>query len=278
MQTSNQPASNPAVGAGRSLSFDQRLSAGGPGSSTSSSITGSIQGQGSGSINGSASTSGSGSPGSNISFSIELQAEQEIAQIANEPGNEALIIRLAQEGVSLTDNSDVGPGKRFESFSEKLAYIRGLKVDLLTAIIMSMVSSSGWGPTGQNEGVEEARTVIRDALERGNGGGGGDSRTRDSRMGDSRTPERTRDRVEDFRQLRENIGLPRGDGDSARDRNEGRSDIREARQSRDDRGRADGNRRSVSARDENQSGGTLRGGRAEAAAQRRSAAPFSAGL
>jgi len=63
-------------------------------------------------------------------------AQQQIEQIANEPGNSALKMNLAQQGISLTDHSDVGPGKRFATFTEKLSYIMRLKVAVLVEIMM----------------------------------------------------------------------------------------------------------------------------------------------
>ncbi len=91
----------------------------------------------------------------------ETSARQEIEQIASEPGNSALKMSLAQQGISLTDHSDVGPGKRFATFAEKLKFIMKLKTSLLVAIMMSMASSSGWGPSA-NEDVTSARDALRE--------------------------------------------------------------------------------------------------------------------
>ena len=90
----------------------------------------------------------------------ETAAQQEIAEIASEPGNSSLKMTLAQQGISLTDHSDVGPGKRFETFAEKLRYIRKLKTKVLISVIMSMVSSNGWGPS-ETEDVTTARDALR---------------------------------------------------------------------------------------------------------------------
>lgn len=91
----------------------------------------------------------------------EQNAKAEIAEIATEPGNSALKLQLAQEGISLTDHSDVGANKRFESFSEKLSYILQLKMTLLTAIMVSLASSGSWGPSGSDEDIEKARSALR---------------------------------------------------------------------------------------------------------------------
>ena len=90
-------------------------------------------------------------------------ARQQIEQIAGEPGNSALKMSLAQQGISLTDHSDVGPGKRFETFSDKLRYIMKLKAAVLVEVIMSMASSSGWGP-GNTKGVTDAREALRSGM------------------------------------------------------------------------------------------------------------------
>ncbi len=50
---------------------------------------------------------------------------------------------LASHGISMSDNSDVGPGQRFPTISDKLSAIM--------QIIMSMINSGGNGPTGGNE-------------------------------------------------------------------------------------------------------------------------------
>lgn len=91
---------------------------------------------------------------------VEAQAQEEIAEIASDPGNSALKMQLAQQGISLTDNSDVGAGERFGSFAEKLGHVRDLKAKLLVAMIMSMVSSGGSGPSGSDE-ITEARKALR---------------------------------------------------------------------------------------------------------------------
>lgn len=90
----------------------------------------------------------------------ETAAQQEIEQIASEPGNSSLKMTLAQQGISLTDHSDVGPGRRFETFAEKLRYIRSLKTKVLISVIMSMVSTNGWGPS-ETEDVTSARDALR---------------------------------------------------------------------------------------------------------------------
>jgi len=92
----------------------------------------------------------------------QTAAQQEIEEIASEPGSSALKMQLAQQGISLTDHSDVGPGRRFATFEEKLDYIRKLKMALLVSVMMSMASSSGWGPN-ESEDV----TLSRDALRMG---------------------------------------------------------------------------------------------------------------
>lgn len=92
----------------------------------------------------------------------ETAARQEIQQIASEPGNSSLKMTLAQQGISLTDHSDVGPGKRFETFADKLGYIMKLKTALVVSVMMSMVSSGGWGPSGADEDVTKARDALRE--------------------------------------------------------------------------------------------------------------------
>jgi len=90
----------------------------------------------------------------------EAAAQQEIASIAAAPDNSALKMNLAQQGISLTDNSDVGAGKRFDSFADKLGYIQDAKAKLLVAMIMSMVSSGGSGPSG-GEDINQAREALK---------------------------------------------------------------------------------------------------------------------
>jgi len=104
-------------------------------------------------------------PGSGITVNgapiSEAQAQQEIASIANSPDSSALKLQLAQQGISLTDNSDVGPGERFESFADKLSHVREMKMKLLVAIMMSMVSSGG-APSGSEE-IDKARSALKGA-------------------------------------------------------------------------------------------------------------------
>lgn len=102
-------------------------------------------------------TSFSGTPPAS---SGEAIAQQEIASLAAAPDNTALKMNLAQQGISLTDNSDVGAGERFESFSDKLSYIRDAKAKLIVAMIMSMVSSGGSGPSGGEE-INQAREAFK---------------------------------------------------------------------------------------------------------------------
>jgi len=71
----------------------------------------------------------------------------------------ALKLQLAQQGISLTNNSDVGAGERFGSFAEKLSYIRNMKAKLLVAIIMSMVASGG-SPSNSEE-IQKARSALK---------------------------------------------------------------------------------------------------------------------
>lgn len=92
----------------------------------------------------------------------ENAARNQLRQIASEPGNSALKMRLAQEGVSLTDESDVGPGKRFDSFTDKLFYVLDLRAALVIAMAMSMASSGGAGPSN-TEDVANAREALRGA-------------------------------------------------------------------------------------------------------------------
>lgn len=92
----------------------------------------------------------------------ENAARNQLRQIASEPGNSALKMRLAQEGVSLTDESDVGPGKRFDSFTDKLFYVLDLRAALVIAMAMSMASSGGAGPSN-TEDVASAREALRGA-------------------------------------------------------------------------------------------------------------------
>ncbi len=99
-------------------------------------------------------TDGAGTP-------VEQQARMELEILASEPGNSALKLRLAQEGISLTDHSDVGANERFESFGEKLFHVTRLKLALLMAITMSMATSGGWGPGGTDADVEKARSAMR---------------------------------------------------------------------------------------------------------------------
>lgn len=94
--------------------------------------------------------------------SSENAARNQLRQIASEPGNSALKMRLAQEGVSLTDESDVGPGKRFDSFTDKLFYVLDLRAALVIAMAMSMASSGGAGPSN-TEDVASAREALRGA-------------------------------------------------------------------------------------------------------------------
>lgn len=91
----------------------------------------------------------------------EQDARAELESIALEPGTSVLKLQLAQDGISLVDHSDVGANKRFESFSEKLFHVLQLKMALLTAITMSMVTSGGWGPSGMDDDVAKARSALR---------------------------------------------------------------------------------------------------------------------
>ena len=89
----------------------------------------------------------------------EREAEREIASIAESPDSSALKMQLAQQGISLTDNSDVGSGERFESFADKLSYVREMKMKLLVAIMMSMVSSGG--APSDSEDIQKARGALK---------------------------------------------------------------------------------------------------------------------
>ncbi len=112
------------------------------------------------SAQGNSSIRGSTSTGEGGYSNVEISAQSTLIEMANEPGSSTLKMRLAQEGVSLTDDSDVGPDKRFKTFSEKLAFVMKLKLSYLMAITMSMVSSSGWGPSGSDADVDKARAEL----------------------------------------------------------------------------------------------------------------------
>jgi len=65
-------------------------------------------------------------------------------QLANDPASSALKMELAQEGISLTDESDVGPGKRFETLEEKASYI-GTRYEYTIQTIFPSIVAYGWG-------------------------------------------------------------------------------------------------------------------------------------
>jgi len=76
--------------------------------------------------------------------------------IAGSSDSQALKLSLANENISLTDHSDVGPGKRFETANDKLSYVMDRKIALLLEIRMAMISGGGWGPSNSEE-IAKAR-------------------------------------------------------------------------------------------------------------------------
>lgn len=105
------------------------------------------------------------SQGSGLS-PTETAARNTLNQFANDPGSAGLKLQLAQDGVSLTDNSDVGPGRRFETFSDKLQFVMAKKVAYIIAIRLSMVGGSGWGPS-KTEAVKEAKAELHGRAKEG---------------------------------------------------------------------------------------------------------------
>ena len=64
--------------------------------------------------------------------------------LAADPKSAQLKMELAQEGISLTDESDVGPGKRFATLEEKAGYIEDRYAYTYDTIFPSIISM-GWG-------------------------------------------------------------------------------------------------------------------------------------
>lgn len=90
----------------------------------------------------------------------EVAAKNTLSQFANDPGSAGLKLQLAQEGVSLTDNSDVGPGRRFETYVEKLQFVMAKKMAYVIAMRLSMVGGGGWGPSGMTEAIKDAKADL----------------------------------------------------------------------------------------------------------------------
>ncbi len=65
-------------------------------------------------------------------------------KLASNPASSALKLELAQEGISLTDESDVGPGKRFETLEEKASYV-GSRYEYTMNTIFPSIIAYGWG-------------------------------------------------------------------------------------------------------------------------------------
>jgi len=64
--------------------------------------------------------------------------------LAADPKSSQLKMAFAQEGISLTDDSDVGPGERFATLEEKAAYIDSRYTYTIETIFPSIVAY-GWG-------------------------------------------------------------------------------------------------------------------------------------
>lgn len=62
-----------------------------------------------------------------------------LQEVANNSDNAQLKLDLAQDGISLLDTSDVGAGRRFETFSAKAAYVANRFELMMNAITMSTV-------------------------------------------------------------------------------------------------------------------------------------------
>ncbi len=58
--------------------------------------------------------------------------------LANNAQTTQLKLDLAQDGINLTDDSDIGEGLRFETYSDKLIYVTN-RFDFLTNLIVSSV-------------------------------------------------------------------------------------------------------------------------------------------
>lgn len=74
----------------------------------------------------------------------EKNARSSLKKIASDPSSAAVKTQLAQEGVSLTDESDVGPGKRFGSLEEKAYYV-GTRYAYSIKTIFPSIVAYGWG-------------------------------------------------------------------------------------------------------------------------------------
>lgn len=109
-------------------------------------------------------------PGPTPTSPTDSQARDALQDIATDSGSGTLKLQLADEGISLTDNSDVGPGKRFETYVEKLGYVMRKKLALIVAMRLSMIGGS-WGPT-MTDDIQAARDGMYGRAE-GNGNGNG---------------------------------------------------------------------------------------------------------
>lgn len=63
-----------------------------------------------------------------------------LQELASNSDNAQLKLNLAQDGISLLDTSDVGAGRRFETFSAKAAYVAKRFELMMNVITMSTVS------------------------------------------------------------------------------------------------------------------------------------------
>jgi hypothetical protein len=74
----------------------------------------------------------------------EQDARAFLSRLASNPASRDLKQQLAAEGISLTDESDVGPGKRFETVEDKANYIVQKYTYTVRTIIPNIIAF-GWG-------------------------------------------------------------------------------------------------------------------------------------
>lgn len=74
----------------------------------------------------------------------EQDARAFLNRLASNPASRELKEKLAAEGISLTDESDVGPGERFDSLEEKANYIASKYTYTVQTIIPNIIAF-GWG-------------------------------------------------------------------------------------------------------------------------------------